>query len=218
MFTGLVEEVGQIHSFHRRGNSMQFTIRCSRVLEGTKIGDSIAVNGVCLTVTQMGSDHFTVDVMPETMEKSNLGRLLVQSPVNLERAVAAGERFGGHFVQGHVDGTGVVRSRSPYGNAVLFQVEVSASLSRWMIEKGSVTVNGISLTLVDVQKNRFSVSIIPHTLEQTQLKHTQPGDCVNIECDMIGKYVARSMGIDSQGLTLEKLSRFGFTAEKEEIR
>ncbi|QKG84274.1 riboflavin synthase [Kroppenstedtia pulmonis] len=218
MFTGLVEEVGHIHSLHRQRNAMQLTICCSRVLEDTKIGDSIAVNGVCLTVTQMGNDRFTVDVMPETMEKSNLGRLSSRSPVNLERAVAAGERFGGHFVQGHVDGTGVVRSCSPYENAVLFQVEVSASLSRWMIEKGSVTVNGISLTLMDVQTNGFTVSVIPHTLEQTQLKHTQPGDCVNIECDMIGKYVDRYMGVQSRELTLEKLSRFGFAAEKGDIR
>ncbi|MDA8353798.1 MAG: riboflavin synthase [Firmicutes bacterium] len=191
MFTGLVEETGRIGSMDRAGNAMRLTVSCRKVLEGVATGDSIAVNGVCLTVTDFGSDYFSTDVMPETMDKSNLGDLVVGSSVNLERALAAGDRLGGHFVQGHVDGVGHILSRTPDENAVLFRIQVPEELTRWMVDKGSVAVNGISLTIVKAEPEAFTVSIIPHTLEMTQLQEARPGDRVNIECDMIGKYVAK---------------------------
>ncbi|OYD09766.1 riboflavin synthase [Paludifilum halophilum] len=211
MFTGLVEEVGRIRAVERRGMAMRLSVACQRVLDDVSVGDSIAVNGVCLTVTSFGKDFFDTDVMPESMKKTNLGRCSVGTPVNLERAVAAGQRMGGHFVQGHVDGVGWIQSRTPSENAVLFRFEVPDRLTRWMVDKGSVAVNGISLTLVEWEERAFTVSVIPHTLESTQLKDAQPGDAVNIECDMIGKYVAKLVEQSGdRGLSEEKLKRFGF--------
>ncbi|GGA39145.1 riboflavin synthase subunit alpha [Kroppenstedtia guangzhouensis] len=191
MFTGLVEEVGRIGSMDREGDAMRLSISCKQVLEGVQVGDSVAVNGVCLTVVGFDADQFWTDVMPETINRTNLGQLALGSPVNLERALRAGDRLGGHFVQGHVDGMGRVLTRTPRENAVLFRIEVPAELTRWMVNQGSVAVNGISLTIVTVEPEAFTVSIIPHTLELTQLKETEPGDSVNIECDLIGKYVVK---------------------------
>ncbi|MBN2909754.1 riboflavin synthase [Polycladomyces sp. WAk] len=212
MFTGIVEEVGSIRKAVRQGMAMELTIACRKVLEGVQLGDSIAVNGVCLTVTRFGEDYFTADVMPETMKRTNLGSLSVGSPVNLERALAAGQRLGGHFVQGHVDGVGTITDRTPYENAVLFRISVPSELTRFMVEKGSVAVNGISLTLVDVGKDFFTVSVIPHTLTHTQLHAAKVGDPVNVECDMIGKYIAKMLGKtkENEGLTLETLRQNGF--------
>lgn len=209
MFTGLVEEVGTVREMKRAGQTMELTIACHKVLEGTQLGDSIAVNGVCLTVTRLGTDFFTADCMPETMIRSNLGELQPSSPVNLERAIAAGQRMGGHFVQGHVDGVGVIEERRPHENAVLFRFRVPPALTHFMIEKGSVAVNGISLTLVDVGHEFFTVSVIPHTLSETQLQTAQPGDIVNIEVDMIGKYLAKWTGKSTAtaGNPLEMLTR-----------
>jgi riboflavin synthase len=212
MFTGLVEEVGEVCSIQGGQRSMVLTVSAGRVLEGVKTGDSIAVNGVCLTVTRWRKGEFETDVMPETMAKTNLGRLKPGSAVNLERALAVGDRMGGHFVQGHVDGVGRIRARTPMENAVLFEVEIPPNLTRWMVEKGSVAVNGISLTVVSVASRSFTVSIIPHTLSHTQLQYARPGDEVNIECDMIAKYVvqclARQQGDDSLA---EALKQSGFT-------
>lgn len=211
MFTGLVEEVGRIRSMDQTGNAMRLAVSCEKVLEGVKVGDSIAVNGVCLTVTHHDADSFVTDVMPETMNKTALGQLSIGAPVNLERALAAGDRLGGHFVQGHVDGVGSILSRTPHENAVLFRIGVSTEWTRWMVDKGSVAVNGISLTIVTVEPEAFTVSIIPHTLKSTQLKEASPGDSVNIECDMIGKYVARLTGrYEASGLTGKKLKEAGF--------
>ncbi|WP_124727280.1 riboflavin synthase [Staphylospora marina] len=191
MFTGIVEEVGSIVRMERAGQAMRLAVKCRKVLEGTRLGDSIAVNGVCLTVVELGDDVFAADVMPETMNKTDLGHLKTGSPVNLERAVAAGQRMGGHFVQGHVDGVGKVVERTPHENAVLFTIQVPKELTRYMVDKGSVAVSGISLTLVEVGADRFTVSIIPHTLEATILRFLEPGDPVNIEVDIIGKYLAK---------------------------
>jgi riboflavin synthase len=215
MFTGIIEEIGCIQKMERSGQAMRLAVRCRKVLEGTRLGDSIAVNGVCLTVTSLGGDFFTADVMPETMNKTNLGSLSVGSPVNLERAVAAGQRMGGHFVQGHVDGVGTVAERTPYENAVLFKFRVSPELTHYMVEKGSIAVSGISLTLVDVGRDFFTVSVIPHTLRETILQYAKPGDPVNIECDIIGKYLAKwaSAGTSS-GLTAEKLLNTGMIGSK----
>ncbi|SDW56178.1 riboflavin synthase alpha chain [Marininema mesophilum] len=210
MFTGLVEEVGRIQKLDRKGMAMRLSVEAKKVLEGVAIGDSIAVNGVCLTVTDFDKDAFAVDVMPETMKKSNLGRLRPGSAVNLERALAVGDRLGGHFVQGHADGVGKIRSRQPVENAVLFHISVPKELTRTMVDKGSVAVNGISLTLVTVEKEGFAVSIIPHTLEHTQLVHAQPGDEVNIEIDMLGKVVAKLIGEGRTEMTAESLRNFGF--------
>ncbi|MGI6126861.1 MAG: riboflavin synthase [Planifilum sp.] len=204
MFTGIVEEVGRIEGIKRRGASMVLEVACRRVLEDVRIGDSIAVNGVCLTVISFSDSTFSADVMPETMNRTNLGELQIGSPVNLERALAAGDRFGGHFVQGHVDGTGMIESLTPDENAVRFRIGVPEELTRWMVEKGSVAINGISLTLVEVGERHLTVSVIPHTLEATQLKEAQVGDRVNIECDMIAKYTAKLLSRERNGLALKQ--------------
>ncbi|RAL26498.1 riboflavin synthase [Thermoflavimicrobium daqui] len=213
MFTGLIEEVGTVKRLSHSGMTLQLTISCRKVLEGTQIGDSIAVNGVCLTVTELDDHSFSADVMPETVKRTQLHMLQASSPVNLERAIAAGQRMGGHFVQGHVDGVGTLLERKPNENAVLFRFRVAPELTHWMVEKGSIAVNGISLTLVSVDSNSFSVSIIPHTLTHTQLYFGKPGDLVNIECDMIAKYLAKWAGKEtriSQPLTTEMLKNSGF--------
>lgn len=213
MFTGIVEEVGRIKQLRKTPLTMELTIGCRHVLEGTQLGDSIAVNGVCLTVTHMGSDCFTADAMPETMKRTNLGKLNVSDSVNLERAVAAGQRMGGHFVQGHVDGVGTILSVSPYENAVLFRIEAGEGLTRYMIEKGSVAVNGISLTIVEVGATQFTVSLIPHTIKHTQLRDAKQGDIVNIEVDMIGKYLNKWLEEKSGSagtVTWDHLKKHGF--------
>ncbi|MCM3747349.1 riboflavin synthase [Paenibacillus pasadenensis] len=190
MFTGLVEEKGTLRSVSRRGEAMVLGISASKVLEGAALGDSIAVNGVCLTVTSFDSRSFTVDVMPETFRHTNLGELPPGSPVNLERAMRANGRFGGHIVQGHVDGVGIITDRLAHANAVAFTIRLKdAANLRYIIPRGSITLDGISLTVTETSGDRFTVSIIPHTLAETVLQHKQPGDTVNIECDVLGKYV-----------------------------
>ncbi len=174
----------------RQGEAMRLLIGASLVVDGVKLGDSISVNGVCLTVTAFDHHSFAADVMPETYRKSTLHSLKPGSTVNLERAMKAGDRFGGHIVQGHVDGTGVVASRRRDANAVVFTISLHDNESlRYIIPKGSITIDGISLTVVEVSEEGFSVSIIPHTLAETALQQRQPGEAVNIECDIIGKYV-----------------------------
>ncbi|MFF2482108.1 riboflavin synthase [Paenibacillus sp. NPDC058071] len=190
MFTGLIEEVGVLRKTVKQGEALVLTVGASVVTEGVALGDSISVNGVCLTVVAFGPHHFEADVMPETYRKSNLHRLKPGQPVNLERAMAAGGRFGGHIVQGHVDGTGVIASRSKDANAVVFGIQLTDNeMLRYVIPKGSVTIDGISLTVVDTDASGFAVSVIPHTLSETALLDKKPGETVNIECDVIGKYV-----------------------------
>lgn len=190
MFTGLVEEIGQIKSVIKQGEAMVLTIGAGIVTQDVKLGDSISVNGVCLTVTSFDRSSFSVDVMPETFRRSSLHRLKPGEAVNLERAMQAGARFGGHIVQGHVDGTGAVISRKSDANAVVFRIRLDdPEQLRYIIPKGSITVDGISLTVVDTSDDGFTVSIIPHTLAETALQHKQAGAVVNIETDIIGKYV-----------------------------
>ncbi|MFC5531692.1 riboflavin synthase [Cohnella yongneupensis] len=192
MFTGLIEEIGSLRSAERRGEAMILTINARTVLEDVKLGDSIAVNGVCLTVVSFDGRAFSVDVMPETYRHTNLHSLQPGSPLNLERAMMAGARFGGHIVQGHVDGTGVIRDRRTEANAVVFTIEPHRrNALRHVIPQGSVTLDGISLTVVSVDRDAgtFTVSIIPHTLRETVLQHKHAGDTINIECDILGKYV-----------------------------
>lgn len=191
MFTGIVEELGRIVRVPSPGRAGQLEIAATRVLPGTNVGDSIAVNGVCLTATTVSAAGFTADVMPQTLAHSNLGTLRAGSPVNLERAMAADGRFGGHIVSGHIDGTGTIRRIRHDQNAVRFAIEAPASIMALIVQRGSVAIDGISLTVAELAADAFEVSIIPHTIEQTTLSHRKPGDAVNLENDVVGKYVQR---------------------------
>lgn len=191
MFTGLIEETGTLQSISRGSASCVLTVGCREVLENTKIGDSIAVNGVCLTVTSLGSNYFTADAMPETLNRSSLGELRTGSLVNLERAMPADGRFGGHIVSGHIDGTGTIEQILPDANAVWYTVSAPAQILRYIVEKGSITIDGISLTVAYVDEKVFKVSIIPHTQKVTALHEKRIGSIVNLECDIIGKYVEK---------------------------
>lgn len=191
MFTGIVEEVGRIARIQPGASSAVLHIRAETVLGDLKIGDSVAVNGVCLTVTSLQKDGFTADVMHETLRRSGLGGLRAGSPVNLERAMAANGRFGGHIVSGHVDGQGTVTRVERDDNAVWFTIAAAPSVLRYVVEKGSITIDGISLTVARVSGTDFAVSIIPHTAAATTLGQRRPGDKVNLENDIIGKYVEK---------------------------
>ncbi|MEW9699049.1 riboflavin synthase [Paenibacillus sp. SI8] len=192
MFTGIVEEIGSMRRIHSQGQAMVLTIGATKVLEDVLLGDSIAVNGVCLTVIAFDADSFSVDVMPETYRKTNLRKLTSGTRVNLERAMAANGRFGGHIVQGHVDTTATILSRIPEENAVVYRFEPeNKQIFKYMISGGSITIDGISLTIVTVTERDAAVSIIPHTLAQTVLHDKKAGDTVNIECDVLGKYMER---------------------------
>lgn len=196
MFTGIIEEIGTIGSIQKGTQSAVLGIRCSRVLEGTKIGDSIAVNGVCLTVTGMSGNGYTADVMAETMARSSLGMLGKNSRVNLERAMAADGRFGGHIVAGHIDGTGKVADIKKDETAVWYRITAEENILRYVVEKGSIAIDGISLTVARVTDRDFSVSVIPHTQGQTNLADRQIGDVVNLECDVVGKYIEKLCRMD----------------------
>ena len=189
MFTGLIEETGSILNIRLGSKSTSVSIKASKVLEDANIGDSIAVNGICLTVTSKSADSFTADVMPETIKRTNLHRLTKGSKVNLERALKLGDRLGGHMVSGHIDITGEIIKITPDENAVLIEIGLSENLLPYIIEKGSVSIDGISLTVARVTKRSFIVSVIPHTKKMTTLEKAMPGQMVNIECDMIGKYI-----------------------------
>ncbi|WP_326788964.1 riboflavin synthase [Streptomyces sp. NBC_00151] len=194
MFTGIVEELGEVTAVEILDDASRFRLRGPVVTQGAQHGDSIAVNGVCLTVVEHEGDEFTADVMAETLNRSSLGALTVGSRVNLERPMAVGDRLGGHIVQGHVDGTGAVIERKPSENWEIVKISLPADLSRYVVEKGSITVDGISLTVVDAGPDFFTVSLIPTTLDLTTLGHKQPGDPVNLEVDVIAKYVERLLG------------------------
>lgn len=189
MFTGIIEEIGSVANIQHTGESFVLTIDASKVLTDVNLGDSIAVNGVCLTVTSFSKNRFTVDVMPETVKATSLKTVKRGSKVNLERAMAAGGRFGGHFVAGHVDGVGVIKGKKQFENAVYYEIEADPELLKYIILKGSVAVDGTSLTVFGVSEDSFTLSLIPHTLSETVLGFKGTGDIVNIECDMIGKYV-----------------------------
>lgn len=207
MFTGIVEEIGTVKSL----SPGRIEIKAQTVLENTKIGDSIAVNGVCLTVTELKADGFTADVMPETLRRSNLGTLRSGSSVDLERAMAADGRFGGHIVSGHIDGTGTITDIRREGNAVWVTITAKDDILELIVEKGSIAIDGISLTVAYVDDEKFKVSIIPHTGAETILLQKRPGDVVNLENDVVGKYVQKLLGKSKkQGITLEFLAQHGF--------
>lgn len=219
MFTGIVEEIGTVEEIRHGQHSAILKIRASKVLVGTKIGDSIAVNGICLTVTQLGPTGFSADVMHETLNRSSLSKLSRGGHVNLERAMAADGRFGGHIVSGHVDGTGKIVGIKRDDNAIWFTIEAKPELMRYIVEKGSITIDGISLTVAKISNTDFSISAIPHTVAQTVLSERKEGDHVNLETDIIGKYVEKllkpadeptgSSGSGSE-ITREFLNKYGF--------
>ena len=212
MFTGIIEEMGFVKSISKGAKESTLCISCKKVLEDVKIGDSIAVNGICLTVVTFSDSSFTCDVMNETFSRSSLMKLGNKSPVNLERAMSAGGRFGGHMVSGHIDGTGKIASIKNDGNAVWFEITAPAGILDGIVEKGSIAIDGISLTVAKMSASSFSVSIIPHTLKETVLGARKVGDEVNLETDIIGKYIKKFCEInkDNGSITKEFLLQNGF--------
>ena len=215
MFTGIVEEIGTVRAVRRGAHSSVLSIGAVRIQNGLKIGDSVAVNGVCLTVCSKDSGGFTADVMHETLNRSSLGCLSVGSRVNLERAMAADGRFGGHIVSGHIDGVGCIRALQRDDNALWYTVEAAPQVLRYIVEKGSIAMDGISLTVAAVSETDISASVIPHTARATILGEKRPGDPVNLETDVIGKYVEKFLCASkeaptSRGVTLEFLAQNGF--------
>ncbi|NYV77681.1 riboflavin synthase [Streptomyces sp. UH6] len=191
MFTGIIEELGEVTAVEQLADAARFRLRGPVVTEGARHGDSIAVNGVCLTVVEHEDDEFTADVMAETLKRSSLGALTVGSRVNLERPTPVGGRLGGHIVQGHVDGTGTVLDRQASEHWEVVRISLPAELTRYVVGKGSITVDGISLTVVEAGQDFFTVSLIPTTLALTTLGLKQAGDPVNLEVDIVAKYVER---------------------------
>lgn len=216
MFTGIVEETGAIKSLRISGTSGKIALRANKVLEGTKIGDSIAVNGVCLTVVSLEQDGFTADVMAETVRRTNLGQTKIGDKVNLERAMAADGRFGGHIVSGHIDGTGTIAELRKEENAVWVKITTPPEILELIVEKGSICIDGISLTVADVGETYFQVSVIPHTGEETTLLKKKAGDLVNLENDIVGKYIKKFLvkpekeEKKTSTLTMELLQEYDF--------
>ena len=215
MFTGIVEELGIVRALRLLPESGQLTLEGEKVLKGTQIGDSIAINGVCLTVIRQTHREFTVDVMAETLSKTNLTELKSGSHVNLERALQLQTRLGGHLVSGHVDGVGTIHRITPWGIAKVYEIMAPPALLSYVLPKGSIAIDGISLTVIDVESNYFTVSLIPHTFEQTTLGFKGVGASVNLETDIIGKYVARFMRINTDTLSSKNKQdlSLGFLAE-----
>lgn len=214
IFTGIIEELGTINRIERGSNSSRINVRAEKVLGDVRIGDSIAINGVCLTVTEFSQEHFTADVMAETLEKTNLRTLQSGQRVNLERAVRLGDRMGGHLVQGHVDGVGTIVEQQKLDIATLFRVKAPEEVMAYVVKKGSIAIDGISLTVVDAAADSFTVSLIPHTAAMTTLGFKKPGDTVNLESDIIGRYVEKLMGSKKDpkesNLSLSFLAENGF--------
>lgn len=214
MFTGLIEEIGTVLSVKQKGSSAQITIAAKKILVGAKRGDSIATNGVCLTVVEFNREGFSVDVMPETMKKSSLKNLNIGSKVNLERALQIGDRLHGHFVSGHIDGLGYIRSYDNEDNAIWITIEAAEDVLKYVVYKGSIAIDGISLTVAYVDDKAFKVSIIPHTGQETTLFTKRVGDEVNLECDMLGKYIEKFMRTNEKqqkkDISLDFLQENGF--------
>lgn len=215
MFTGIIEETGTVQAVRQGVHSARLSVAASAILPGLKVGDSVAVNGVCLTAVSAGPDGFCADVMHETLNRSTLGALRPGSPVNLERAMPANGRFGGHIVSGHIDAVGVITRTRRDDVAVWYTVEAPPAALRYVVEKGSVAIDGISLTVAAVTARDFSVSVIPHTAAVTILGRKGPGDKVNLETDIIGKYVEKLLRQDpppsGSSLTMDFLAQNGFS-------
>jgi len=211
MFTGIVEEMGSVKAIRHEAGAARLTVSASMVLDNTKLGESICVNGVCLTVVEMGKSEFSADVAPETLRVTNLGELRSGSKVNLERALQFSARIGGHLVTGHVDAVGGIREKRQEGNSWRIFIETPEQALRYIIKKGSIAIDGISLTVADVDNTGFSIAMIPHTAKLTTLGFKSAGDRVNLETDIIGKYVERLLsGRVEGGVSLELLKKSGF--------
>jgi len=191
MFTGIVEEMGVIKRLEKSGAGTTLTVLASTVMDDLEAGASVSVNGACLTVVSVGEREFAVEVSPETLAVTTLGQLAAGTPVNLERAMRVHDRIGGHLVAGHVDGVGSIRNRTPEGNAIVLTIEAPKEILRYCVHKGSIALDGISMTLNEVSDRTFSVAVIPHTAKATTLGLKKPGETVNLEADLIGKYVER---------------------------
>lgn len=216
MFTGIIEEVGVVKSIRMGAQSAVITIQAEKVMEDIHVGDSIATNGVCLTVTSFDKNSYSVDVMHETLRRTNLGTLKSGSRVNLERAMAADGRFGGHIVAGHVDDSGTITSMEKDDNAIWITIRTTPAVLKYIVEKGSIAIDGISLTVARVDDKSFAVSVIPHTGANTTLLEKKPGDTVNLETDMVGKYVEKLLRYEESeekpqsGITMDFLKSHGF--------
>lgn len=213
MFTGLVAELGTVKQLVRQGNSYHLTVGAQKVMENLKIGDSVAVNGCCLTVVQMTGAGFTADVMPETVRLTNIGLLKPGSKVNLERTLRLCDGLDGHIVSGHVEGLGTISEQRPEGIAVVTTIDTPKELLKYIIKKGSIAIDGISLTVTQVTHTGFSVSLIPHTAQATTLGFKKVGDKVNLETDIIGKYVERMLNFSAQPLQQEEKMSMDFLAQ-----
>lgn len=213
MFTGLVAELGTVKNLVRQGNSYHLTVAAQKVMTNLKIGDSMAVNGCCLTVVRMEDNSFTADVMPETVRLTNIGGLKPGSKVNLERTLRLCDGLDGHIVSGHVEGLGTIAEQRPEGIAVVTTIAAGPELLKYIIKKGSIAIDGISLTVTEVTDTSFSVSLIPHTAKETTLGIKKVGDKVNLETDIIGKYVERMLGFNKQPQTKEEKLGLDFLAE-----
>ncbi len=217
MFTGLVEELGKVKAIAKSAKSVRITIAAHKILNDIKMGDSIAVNGTCLTVVDYGDAWFTADVMPETVERTALSGQKIGDTVNLERTLRVGDRLGGHIVSGHIDGVGTIRAKEMNDIAVIVRIEAGPEIMRFIVKKGSIAIDGISLTVVDCDANSFSVSLIPHTAAMTTLGIKNTGDPVNLETDIIGKYVEKLLGLsppqatNKSNISMEFLQQHGFT-------
>ena len=213
MFSGIIEELAKVKEIEKRGSSLRLTVRSDKVLEDIREGDSISVNGVCLTVVDYSDNSFSAEVSPETLRSSNLSGLKRESRVNLERSLKLGERLMGHMVSGHIDGTGVIKEKKRRGDFIEISVKAPVELMKYIVKKGSVALDGISLTVADRSEDRFRISVIPYTAEMTTLGFKGAGDSVNLECDMIGKYVESFLqknGKEEKGLSREFLKEHGF--------
>lgn len=218
MFTGLVEELGKVRAITRGVKSVRLTIAASAIMSDVKIGDSIAVNGTCLTVVEFTEKEFTADVMPETVKSTALADLKIGNIVNLERTLRLGDRFGGHIVSGHIDGVGTILSKEANDNAIIVKVKAGPEIMRYIMKKGSIAIDGISLTVVEYEGDWFTVSLIPHSASVTTLGFKKTGDIVNLEADVIGKYVEKLLGLhtpskqgETSKVSMSFLQQHGFT-------
>lgn len=205
MFTGIIEETGRVINVIKSGNSAKLKISCAKILENISLGDSVAVNGVCLTAVNFGADFFEADVSYETLAKSSLKNISNGTVLNLERALTLSTRLGGHLVQGHVEGTGILKNITKYGEFYKLFIEYSKELDKYIVEKGSIAVDGISLTVINVVNNTFEVAVIPHTFENTNLKYRKNGDIINLETDIIARYVEKMILTDSKDEKLKSM-------------
>lgn len=213
MFTGIIEEIGKIIEIKKTGKNNSLTISCTKILEDIKLGDSIAVNGICLTVSRFNNNSFTADVMPVTIQKSNLKTCRNGEFINLERALQLKSRLGGHLVSGHIDGTGKIISITKYENAIIFKIQINPEQRKYMIQEGSICIDGISLTISELKQDNLTVSIIPETMQNTILQYKKHGDNVNIESDIVGKYLfnfLQNEGKEKSNISMKFLADNGF--------